>query len=103
MGNGPDPRTAGPGSSPTGGKLRASERANALHAHEHICAKDAICVWLEPTTLAHAAQAITKLTKWSGGPSWFALGFVLVLPLSNALRFYCLKTTVIVRAQVLLT
>ena len=43
MGNGPDLRAAGPGSGPAGGKLRAIECANALHAHAHICAKDATC------------------------------------------------------------
>ena len=62
MGKRPDCRAVGPGSGPTEGEFRASQCVIALHAHSHICAKIPP-VGLEPTTLTHAAQTITHLTK----------------------------------------
>ena len=76
------------------------------YMHMHTFALKMPPVGLEPTTLTHVAQTITQLTKWSGGPRWFALGFTLVVyryrarsgftdlkpPLSRAIMFYSLKT-----------
>ena len=55
------------GSSPTDGKLRASECVNVQNeiTHSHICASMPP-VGLEPATLTHLAQTLKQLTKWGG-------------------------------------